>query len=89
MDLGIAGKVALVFGGSKYFEDLQLGNKLKRKFPDAIVIGCSSAGEIVNDPAVYDDTLVVTALADDAIALQSSIGYITESSTFRLFDPAS
>jgi hypothetical protein len=58
-------KIVFVFGGTKYFEDFKLGSKLKQKFPQAIIVGCSSAGEIVNDPAVYDDTLVVTGLADD------------------------
>ncbi|MDR3425140.1 MAG: FIST N-terminal domain-containing protein [Alphaproteobacteria bacterium] len=54
----------LAFGGVKFFEDGQLGKTLRQKFPQATVIGCSSAGEIVDDAAVYDDTLVVTALAD-------------------------
>lgn len=55
-------QVVLAFGGSVFFQDGLLGKRLREKFPDALIAGCSSAGEIVNDSAVYDDTLVVTAL---------------------------
>ena len=47
----------------RFFEDATLGQKLRRIFPQALVIGCSTAGEIF-DHAVYDGTLVVTALED-------------------------
>lgn len=55
--------VVIAFGDVRFFEDGTLGQKLRRVFPGAIVIGCSTAGEIF-DHAVYDGTLVVTALGD-------------------------
>lgn len=60
-----APQVVLVFGDPSYFRDSSLALNLKGKFPDSILIGCSSAGEIVNDGAVYDGTLVITAISDE------------------------
>jgi hypothetical protein len=60
--LEIQPDVIMVFGDARFFEDYQLGTNLQQKFPQALIIGCSTAGEIVND-AVYDNTLVATALA--------------------------
>lgn len=60
--LAIKPQVVLAFGNGKYFADYKLGARLREKFPDAIIVGCSSAGEIV-DNAVYDGSLVITALA--------------------------
>jgi hypothetical protein len=62
--LAIKPQVIIVFGDGRYFAEGDLGQKLGAKFPTALIIGCSSAGEIVND-TVYDGTLVVTALSDD------------------------
>jgi hypothetical protein len=56
-------QLVLAFGGIRFFEDGQLGVRLRKLFPQAVIAGCSSAGEIVNDSAVYDDTLVLTAVS--------------------------
>ncbi|MGZ3772283.1 MAG: FIST signal transduction protein [Pseudobdellovibrionaceae bacterium] len=50
-----------VFGAVKYFEDHNLGKKLKDIFPNAHVIGCSTAGEISED-GVFDENLIITSV---------------------------
>lgn len=51
-----------VFGHPSYFEAGDLGVRLKAVFPNAEVIGCSTAGEISND-GVYDNRLVITGVS--------------------------
>jgi len=52
----------IVFGSPKWFSDLnRLPNVLKDYFPQAIRVGCSSAGEIASG-RVLNDSLVVTAI---------------------------
>jgi hypothetical protein len=51
----------LAFGHVRFFEDKTLGRRLRETFPKTAIVGCSTAGEIVGD-AVYDNTLVLTAL---------------------------
>jgi len=50
-----------VFGHTSYFERGDLGIRLKAIFPNAEIIGCSTAGEIAND-GVYDNKLIVTGV---------------------------
>lgn len=54
-------QLVTVFGAVKFFEDKNIGKKLKTIFPDAHVIGCSTAGEISED-GVFDENLIVTAV---------------------------
>jgi hypothetical protein len=49
------------FGSYQTFENPTALKELARSFPNATVVGCSTAGEFAND-GVYDDSLVVTAL---------------------------
>lgn len=55
-----AAQLALVFGGTAQL-DVDRYNDLRADYPGALVVGCSTAGEIA-DTSVSDDTLVVTAL---------------------------
>lgn len=50
-----------VFGHTSFFEAGDLGLRLKAIFPNAEIIGCSTAGEISND-GVYDNRLIVTGI---------------------------
>jgi len=61
--------ILFVFGATRFFSGSNIGIDLKNKFPDAIVIGCSTAGEIF-DNAVYEDTLVVTAVHIDNVEVE-------------------
>lgn len=50
----------IIFGSYAHFETSGLAKKVSDMFPQALVVGCSTAGEISND-GVSDDTMVVTA----------------------------
>ncbi len=56
-----AADLLLVFGAVPYLATPGLHNALTRRFPDAAIVGCSTAGEISVD-RVYDDSCVVTAV---------------------------
>jgi len=53
--------MVFVFGGVSFFKDADSCKALKAEFPNAVVIGCSTAGEI-SAKGVTDNTLVVTGL---------------------------
>lgn len=53
--------MVFVFGGVGFFKDAASCQALKAEFPNSVVIGCSTAGEI-SDKGVTDNTLVVTGL---------------------------
>lgn len=54
-------QLVLVFGALFFFESSRLADTLRRLVPQAVVAGCSTAGEIAVD-RVYDDTCIVTAV---------------------------
>lgn len=54
-------QLVTVFGGVSYFENPELGKKIKSILPNAHVIGCSTAGEI-SEEGVYDNNLIITAI---------------------------
>lgn len=63
-DLGERAQLVLVFGASDLLRDGVELDTLARAYPNAIVTGCSTAGEI-QGTHVEDGTLCVTALAFD------------------------
>lgn len=60
----------LVFAAPSYFENENLAARLSRRFPDAVSIGCSTAGE-VSERGVEDNTAVVTAVQFEHAELRS------------------
>ncbi len=60
--------LVLVFGALAFFESPRLADTLRRRAPQALVAGCSTAGEIAVD-RVYDDTCVVTGVCFSATPL--------------------
>jgi len=58
---GIAPQVVLVFGSCARLETPALIEQVPEAYPDAHLVGCSTAGEILDD-WVFDDTLCATAL---------------------------
>ena len=60
--------LVLVFGALPFFESSRLADALRRRAPQALLAGCSTAGEIAVD-RVYDDTCVVTAVRFERTAL--------------------
>lgn len=54
-------QLVLVFGSGELITQLSLFNDIKSKFPQADIVSCSTAGEILHNE-VYDDSAVVTAI---------------------------
>lgn len=58
-------RLLLVFAGIRLLTEQGLGERLRQAFPDSILIGCSTAGEI--DPSgVFDESAVLTAVHFDS-----------------------
>lgn len=53
--------LVFLFGSRDALKKPNLIAEIKAKYPNAILIGCSTSGEII-DTAVYDDTIVATAV---------------------------
>lgn len=54
-------QLAIVFGSGTLASDPTYYDFIKNKYPNAAIVSCSTAGEIIGDE-VYDDTLIVTAI---------------------------
>jgi len=63
--------LVLVFGAVAYFSEPHLSRSLQRAIPDAIIAGCSTAGEIAVD-RVYDNTCILTAIKFDQVTVSIS-----------------
>ena len=62
-------QLLLVFGDTPQLERREAFAAIRQAFPTALIVGCSSAGEIHGD-SVSDETLVVTALHFEQTALR-------------------
>lgn len=69
--------LALVFGSTKLLKDPKTFEEAKRIHPEAHLLMCSTAGEILGDE-VSDDTLSYTAISFDSTTLAFAKGDITE-----------
>jgi hypothetical protein len=58
-------QLALLFGSRASIGDTDSIASIRRQFPSATLLGCSTAGEIL-DSRIYDDTISVTAVHFDA-----------------------
>jgi len=63
--------LVLVFGAVGYFKGTGLAASLQSALPEAIIAGCSTAGEIAVD-RVYDNTCVLTAIKFDRASAQAA-----------------
>jgi hypothetical protein len=63
--------LALLFGTRAALQDQESIASIRNRFPSAILLGCSTAGEIL-DTRVYDDTVSVTAIYFDATRVAAS-----------------
>jgi hypothetical protein len=68
--------LVFVFGGVSFFKSQETIEKIKKNLPNAILVGCSTAGEISNK-GVSDNSLVVTGLATRKGNLKSTVASIT------------
>ena len=55
--------IAIIFFASVNYDFQGLSSKLKERYPDSEVIGCSTSGEIINGDGFVQHTIVVTALS--------------------------
>ncbi len=74
--------LCLVFGTPTTISDSQLYHFIRKRYPNARICGCSTAGEIL-DKHVYDDTLTVTACQFENTQIIVQSVQITESSKSR------
>lgn len=66
----VAPNLVLVFGSVKFFAAHEFIDALRSAFPRAMLVGCSTAGEISND-GVADETAVVTAVRFESTRLRT------------------
>ncbi len=62
--------LVLVFGALAFFTSAEFSVSVKKRFPHATILGCSTAGEIVVD-RVYDNTAALTAIKFSNTTLRS------------------
>ena len=72
----------LLFGTAGALCDASVCSALWSRYPQALCVGCSTAGEI-HDVCVYDDTLVATAVKFDATELRGHQVAIPEATKSR------
>lgn len=73
------GQLVLFFGSSDLLSNPAYFHAVRSAFPDAIIAGCSTAGEI-HDTTVSDDTVVVTIVDFERTSLHFSKVNILEAS---------
>jgi hypothetical protein len=61
--------LVLIFGHSGFLENPQPFDALAAKYPQATVMGCSSAGEILNN-SIHDDSLVISLVQFESTTLR-------------------
>ena len=70
--VAIQPNLVTVFGSVAFFADESFVASLRQAFPQAVLIGCSTAGEISTD-GVSDDTCIVTAISLEKTVLKSAV----------------
>ena len=78
-------QLVLIFGATKLIKDESNFVVVKNKYPKAILIGCSTSGEIIGT-TVNDDTLVATAVEFESSQLISK--YVTIHSSEESYSKA-
>jgi hypothetical protein len=94
LQLGDTAQLVLLFGSRAILRQPERLADVRRAYPQALLFGCSTAGEIV-DTQVRDDTLVVTAVSfDHTMVRGAAVPIATASDSFtagqrlgQAFDP--
>jgi hypothetical protein len=68
-------QLVLLFGSNAQLQDPQRIREVRQTYPEALITGCSTAGEI-HDDQVADDSLVLTAIQFDHTTLQAAHTHI-------------
>src|ERR1700704_3179372 len=66
-----AAQLVLVFGSTSILKDKKYFNEVKKAYPKAHLLGCSTAGEICGTQ-VSDESLVVTAMRFESTQLKGA-----------------
>ncbi len=69
-----AGSAVLVFSSVSFDQD-RLLEAIKKRFPDAEIVGCSTAGEISSDGLSAERSVVVMGITSDQLKFYSSAGH--------------
>ncbi len=69
--LGASSTLLLAFGARELMADPSFSTKLRKLFPDTIICGCSSAGEILGE-CVSDGTVAITVVAFEKTRIRSA-----------------
>jgi hypothetical protein len=69
--------LVFVFGVKEIIDELSIHSLLRETYPSALLIGCSSAGEILNTD-VYDDSVIVTLLKFEDTVVKGEMIRINE-----------
>src|ERR1700683_873669 len=77
-----APQLALLFGSRASLTDSESIASIRRRFPNATLLGCSTAGELL-DSRTYADTVSVTAIRFDATRIAAVSVAITNPADSR------
>lgn len=69
--LGTEAQLVLIFGGTSVLGNTEVLATIKNAYPNAITLGCTTAGEI-RDVVVSDDTIVITAIHFDHTTIKGT-----------------
>ena len=72
----------ICFGSPEMVDETSPFRDLGEAFPDAVITGCSTAGEILGRE-LYDDSVVVAAVDFDSTRIRSSSAPVTVASSFE------
>ncbi len=64
-------QLLLIFGAKECLLNEKLLQQIKEAYPNALLFGCSTAGEII-DTRVYDNTIILTAVNFESTLIKSS-----------------
>lgn len=68
--LGEQPDLIMVFGAKEFFSDSPLSGQLRISFPETLLVGCSTAGEIAVD-RVYDNSCILSAIHFDSTEVKA------------------
>ena len=67
----ITPQLVLFFGSTSLLEEEEYFQQLQEMYPDATLVGCTTAGEIIGDE-VLDDSIVATAIEFEKTRINSA-----------------
>ncbi len=70
-ELSAKADIVFAFGSTEILSDKRCFEEMRRAYPKAYLLGCSTAGEIL-DTRVYDDSLALTAVDFESTAIKAA-----------------